>query len=347
MLDREKTLNLFMNEEYGFVPEEALKPLTFEVKDEKTIGNVHARCVLMKYKDHAMRLYLYSPANQKKCPTFLFAAHNVVEKRAKELVPDFDYVSNHGAFINHVPVDYILLRGCAVGVVIENDIVLDTTSKERYATLESIITKITPNKKDNEWGVISAWAWGLSKAMDFISTLPEEFDLNNVATIGHSRGGKTALLAAARDDRFVMGVSSCSGNSGAAISRNKTGERIKDIIEVVPQWFCKNYEKYVDNEDNLPFDQHQLIGCIAPRLAYVFSASADDWACPKNELLACRMASEYYEDYGLKGLVAPEEIENDKSYGEGHIAYHVKTGTHCIELKDWVMVINFFKDHLR
>ena len=114
------------------------------------------------------------------------------------------------------------------------------------------------------------------------------------------------------------------------------------ITSRFPYWFCKNYRKYANKEDKLPFDQHQLVALIAPRYVYVFSASEDSWACPKNELLSCKYASKYFELYGLKGLVVPKEIKLDHSYNEGHIAYHYKTGTHSLEKRDWNMVMDYF-----
>jgi predicted dienelactone hydrolase len=90
-----------------------------------------------------------------------------------------------------------------------------------------------------------------------------EFDEKHVCVVGHSRGGKTALLASAIDERFFMSISNCSGNSGAALSRNSTGETIKDIMTRFPYWFNDNYKKFIDNEDALPFDQHHLIALQA------------------------------------------------------------------------------------
>lgn len=177
--------------------------------------------------------------------------------------------------------------------------------------------------------------------LDYFYFLDDEIDVSKVAIIGHSRGGKVALLTASQDERFILAVSSCSGNSGAALARNNTGETVANITKTFPYWFCKNYRKYGINVEKMPFDQHQLIGLIAPRYVYIFSASNDSWACPKNEFLSCVYASQYFNLYKKNGLIAPQEIKRDISYNLGHIAYHIKTGEHCIETRDWDMVMDY------
>ena len=94
--------------------------------------------------------------------------------------------------------------------------------------------------------------------MDYFETDPQ-INEKQVAVVGHSRGGKTALWCTAQDERFAMAVSSCAGNSGDALARGSKGECIKDIVTRFPYWFAGNYQKYADHEENLPFDQHMLV----------------------------------------------------------------------------------------
>ena len=132
-----------------------------------------------------------------------------------------------------------------------------------YAVMGKLFPDYAKNRPDDAWGAITVWAWAASRIMDYFETEPL-IDETRVAVVGHSRGGKTALWCTAQDERFAMAVSSCAGNRGDALSRGSKGETVKDIADRFPYWFCRNYQKYRDNEDTLPFDQHMLLALIAP-----------------------------------------------------------------------------------
>lgn len=138
------------------------------------------------------------------------------------------------------------------------------------------------------------WAWAAQRVLDYAQTLDELLDLDCAIVCGHSRLGKTALLAAATDKRFAFAYSNDSGCSGAAITREKQGENVKDICERFPYWFCENYKLYIDNEQNMPFDQHYLLASIAPRKVLVGSAAEDIWADPISEFLCCVAAGSVF-----------------------------------------------------
>jgi hypothetical protein len=121
--------------------------------------------------------------------------------------------------------------------------------------------------------------------MDYVETL-DFIDLSSVAVIGHSRLGKTALLAATFDERFAYAISNNSGCAGAAITRGKRGEHILEITNRFPYWFAKRYAKYAADESTLPLDQHFLLAAIAPRKILVGSADEDEWAGPESEFLS-------------------------------------------------------------
>lgn len=195
--------------------------------------------------------------------------------------------------------------------------------------------------RDNEsWGAIRAWAWGASRALDYLIS-DKDIDSKRVAVVGHSRGGKTALVAGAFDERFAMVVSNNSGCTGAALSRRRSGETVKKINEVFPHWFCLNYRQYNDREDDLPIDQHQLIASIAPRAVYVASASEDGWADPMGEFLAIRDAAPVWKLYNRESTLPPLRPELDQPVWSGSLGYHIRTGAHNLTEYDWEQFMKF------
>ncbi len=190
-------------------------------------------------------------------------------------------------------------------------------------------------------GKIALWAWAASRAMDYAETL-ENLDMEKSAVIGHSRLGKTALLAGALDERFRYIISNDSGCSGAAVSRGKGGESIERITNRFGYWFCDDYKKYSGKEDSLPFDQHFLLAASAPRKVYVASAVEDTWADPDSEYLSCFGASEVYEKLGMEGLVGPDRLPGPGDvYHGGNVGYHLRKGTHYLSREDWKYFMDF------
>jgi len=190
------------------------------------------------------------------------------------------------------------------------------------------------------WGTIAAWSWGASRVLDYLAQDPD-IDGRRVAVLGHSRGGKAALWAGAQDERFWIVISNDSGCTGAALSRRRKGETVRQINASFPHWFCANYKTFDDREDRLPVDQHMLIACVAPRAVYVASASEDAWADPEGEYESLRLASEVWKRFGWQGHLPERMPEPDTALHQSRIGCHVRAGKHGLKLADWNRYFEF------
>ncbi len=199
-------------------------------------------------------------------------------------------------------------------------------------------------QKPNSGGSIDTWAWGLSRIVDFISS-NEQFDHSRIIVIGHSRLGKAALWAGAKDERISMVISNNSGCGGAAISRRQFGETVKRINTSFPHWFCPNYKKYNDQEDTCLVDQHSLLSMIAPRPLYVASATKDLWADPKGEFDSLQVTEPVFRLYGFKlNSTWRDKFESKPKESKlklDRMGYHIRDGKHDVTSYDWKRYLDF------
>ncbi|MDP4264271.1 MAG: acetylxylan esterase [Bacteroidota bacterium] len=305
---------------------------------------------------HKMDLLIYLPANSKKPVPLLFlisftANVNMINdpgikdglvwtKEGKQAPAKS---VNYPAKLN---IDPFIEQGIGVATVYYGDIEPDFAGGIQYGIRSVYLKPGQTQAAPGEWGAISAWAWGLSRAMDYFET-DKQVDAKHIALFGVSRLGKTVLWAGASDTRFAMVIANCSGEGGAALSRRNYGETIK-LLSLPARYayqFCANYQKYADSVNRFPVDGHLLISLMAPRPLLLETGDQDYWSDPKGEFLAAVAATPVYHLFEKTAM----ETNTFPAAGQpvlNTLGYSMHSGGHGTVPSDWDITLAFIRKYL-
>lgn len=325
---RHEILELLAHEEYGYSPKGPFNVTSdiISYSEKDYAGKASSTQVRIKVETDeglfSFPIYQFVPLNVEKPPVLMHIAF-------RDKAPD-----------SYMPVEEIIDNGFALIMFCYNDITHD-----KRDDFNSGVATMYSRKKYN-WGKIAMWAWAASRVMDYLQTYTR-FDLDNVGVVGHSRLGKTALWCGANDTRFKYVFSNNAGCSGDAITRGKTGEHVAEITKNFDYWFCEEYQKYIGNEDEMPFDQHFLVAAVAPRYVYGGAAVDDTWADPYSQFLSYYAASEVYGLLDMKKLSCDDKLpEIGDTFADGDIGYHLRSGEHFFSRYDWNCYMKFIKSKM-
>jgi len=357
---RPEIIRLFEENQFGKMPDR--KNISFNVFDKGTLaydGKALRKQVTIYFtkdtSDYKADLLIYVPAKSKK-PVPLFFNISFFPNSMKVKDPGVKRGMMWNREGKRVPapdskgfgvldVEKFINEGIGVATIYYGDIEPDFAEGIKYGIRGYFLKPGETYPADDEWGAISAWAWGLSCAMDYLET-DKQIDAKKVALYGVSRLGKTVLWEGARDDRFGMVIASCSGEGGAAISRRQYGETIKHMIAPTRYFyqFCTNRAKYGDDPNSCPVDANMLVALMAPRPLLLQTGDKDYWSDPKGEFLAAVAAEPVYNLFGKEGLKtsvwpkAGTPILHD-------LGYYMHSGGHGSLPGDFDIFLDFIKMH--
>ncbi|MDN5918957.1 MAG: acetylxylan esterase [Pseudonocardia sp.] len=325
---RPELLDAFQTHVYG----QSLPEPTDIAFDEQTLGDGGKKVAIEVTGPEgsaSFTLRLFVPASSEPKGTFLLIDH-------RGSVGDDPNSSS-----DYAPVTTILDQGYAFAALDAEEVAPDDAASYRSGVLDAFYPSGQELPED-AGRAISAWAWGASRAMDYLQDDPD-IDPSKVAVIGHSRGGKAALWAGAQDTRFPVVLSNNSGSTGAKLARrDEAGESIAAITAQFPHWFPPTYQDYADSPDSLPVDQHELLALIAPGRVVVGSATEDGNADPQGEFLSYLAAEPVYDLYGLgdTGLSSQSwPPTTDKGFRGPAMSYHLRAGEHGLTSADWAIYL--------
>lgn len=356
---RPELLDFFEEQVYGKVPGELdIKSIkVLERSDNALNGKATRRQVQITFNHQGKMLsftiLIYLPKKLDKAPIFLgynfFGNHTVVTdsniivpmawiglSEPLGIISHIPSESARGVRSNRWPIEKLIDAGYGLATVYYGEVAPDRDDFDE-GVQPLLYEKGQEKPKPNEWGKIAAWAWGYSRALDYLEG-EDDIDASRIVVFGHSRLGKAALWAGVTDVRFAGVISNNSGCGGAALSKRKYGETISQINAEFPIWFCEDFKDYNNNEEVLPVDQHELLALIAPRPLYVASAVDDEWADPKGEFLSAYYASRVYALFGKDGIESKEIPKLNTPVG-CTVSYHIRTGKHDVTDYDWSQYI--------
>jgi hypothetical protein len=349
---------LFQHYMYGYLPAAEKITAKVEREDKKAFdGKATLKEVTIRFgptDTPPIHLLLVVP-NERKGPAPVFVGmnfsgnHTLVKDPAVHLPTVWMYQRTPGVKDNRATdegrgtqvdvwaLDQSIARGYAVATFYSGDV--DPDRADMRLGIQPHLRKADAKPGPRDWGTIAAWSWGIHRAVDYLVT-DKDLDRERIAVVGHSRLGKTALLAAAFDERIALSIPHQAGCGGTAPSRGKVGESVAKINTSFPHWFNGIFKEFNDRPEKLPFDQNCLVAVVAPRPVLFSNAVEDTWANPEGQFQVLKAADPVYRLLGAGGLDVKEMPEINKLV-DSKLGYYIRPGKHSMTREDWKVFLDF------
>jgi hypothetical protein len=350
---RPELQQLFQHYMYGYFPEAAKVEAKIESVEPNALGGkATLKEITLSFggpQVPKVHLLLVVP-NQRKGPAPVFVGmnfrgnHTVLPdpkiRIPASIKPDKKAEAARGSEVDTWAIEPTIDRGYAVATLFYGDVVPDN-AKARAEGIQPHFGKGGAEPGMHDWGAIAAWAWGLQRVIDYLVT-NHDLDAGRIIVFGHSRLGKTALLAGAFDERAALVIphqAGCGG-TGPSRSKSKAAESVKRINTSFPHWFNGAFKQFNDEPERLPFDQHCLIALCAPRPVLLSNAVEDQWANPSGQFEMLQAADPVYRLLGVEGLEARTMPETGK-LAASRLGYYIRAGKHSTTRDDWRIFTDF------
>jgi hypothetical protein len=354
---------LFQHYMYGYLPPPLKIKAKVEHEDTQAFdGKATLREITISFgppDTPPIHLLLVVP-NKRKGPAPVFVGmnfcgnHAIVNDRAVQIPTMWMYpgpgVKNNrateagrGKQIDTWALEQSIDRGYAVATFYDGDI--DPDQSEVREGIQPHLRKKNAKPGPHDWGTIAAWAWGVQRVVDHLHD-HKDIDKERIAAVGHSRLGKTAILAAALDERIALAIPHQAGCGGTSPDRsdNPKAETVKRINSGFPHWFDGAFKEFNDHTDKLPFDQHCLIALMAPRPVLLSNAEEDQWANPSGQFRMLQAADPVYRLLDSSGLEAKRMPPLGKLI-DSKLGYYIRAGKHSMTKEDWKVFLDFADKH--
>jgi hypothetical protein len=348
---------LFQHYMYGALPPAEKVDAKVEREDKKAFdGKATLKEITLSFgppDTPKIHLLLVTP-NARKAPAPVFLGMNFCGNHAVVKDPDVAIPTvwmrpgagvkdnrateaGRGTQVDTWAIEQSIDRGYAVATFYDGDV--DPDRPDVREGIQPHLRKKGEEAGPHDWGTIAAWAWGLMRAVDYLRT-NSDIDKDRICVVGHSRLGKTALVAGAFDERIALVIPHQAGCGGTAPSRGKVGESVKQINDHFPHWFDGVFKEFNDHPDRLPFDQHCLAALVAPRPLLFSNAVDDTWANPDGQFQVLQAADPVYRLLDAGGLEA-KKMPEVGVLSDGPLGYYIRPGKHSMTKEDWKVFLDY------